>query len=313
MDTQIHFEQIADVVAGLMGSGAEPVMAITDGAYSRAVRWLVTWPDGRRAFVKAGRYPDDDHGLHIEHAVYAALRADFHPAELGWHEGNRQGGEISVLILEDLSSAHWGTPLTHNHADALAHALDQIAQCDAPSGVPRLPADAPHWRPAWAHIADDPQPLLTTGIVDAAWLERNIDRLVSLEARAELSGDSLVHGDLWRQNWCHADSRGAVLVDWAGAVRANAIINQAWGACGLRAAGGPGGRVFTADHEDVWATWMCGRALDFAIDAAPDPRPRLVETTLREAAAALTWMCEATGLEPPRTHARALVAPQWRP
>jgi hypothetical protein len=165
----------------------------------------------------------------------------------------------------------------------------------------------------WTRFARDSKALFDSGIVDSAWFAAHIDELVALEAQVDITGNGLVHGDTWRQNWCIAD-RGAVLVDWSGAARGNPLLNRAWAECAIRATSGPNNIVFPADSDEpVWATWMCGRALGFVVDVMDDPRPRLVETVLREAAASIDWMCNTLGIDRPTIAPRAQVDSAWRP
>ena len=43
--------------------------------------------------------------LRLEHRTYSALRASFMPELLGWEDA-----ELPLLVLEDLSTAHWPPP-----------------------------------------------------------------------------------------------------------------------------------------------------------------------------------------------------------
>jgi hypothetical protein len=294
----------------------EPRLArlTTPGATVGSGRWLVRWPDGARAFVKAGVYPDPTHGLHLEAAV-CALGEPCAPQLLGWDPGDAAAGEPALLVLEDLSGARWGTPLERDDVQVLAATLDDLARTTPPAGVPPLDRDAHQWQSTWSSFASSPGALLATGLVDAAWLDAHAATLATLEARVTLDGGQLVHGDLWMQNWCRLDARGVVIVDWSSACRANAEINRAWAECAVRAAGGAHGIVFErhARDESAWAAWMCGRALAFAVESADDPRARLRETIHREAIAALGWICEACELPAPGIAPHAIVDPAWRP
>ncbi|MCZ4496323.1 MAG: phosphotransferase, partial [Thermoleophilia bacterium] len=169
----------------------------------------------------------------------------------------------------------------------------------------------------WTQLADDPTPLLATGIADEAWCDRAVARLAAASQRVDIAGDHLVHGDLWRQNWCTAADRGAVLVDWTGAARGNPLVNAAWGECGVRACGGPGGIVFPAGHREhgPWSAWMSGLAVGFLLHryAERARTPRLHETQLREAIAGLAWASETLGIDAPTPAADVLPAGPWRP
>lgn len=309
----VTFGEVCARLHGVLGEGVSLVREIHEGAYSRSRRWLVQLTDGTRAFVKAGRYPDPDHGLHLEAAV-GELEEPFHPKVLGWDEGERSAGDVSVLVLEDLSHARWGTPLRRADVERLTSTLEQVASTSPPAAIPALDPTWQHMRAAWQFLAEHGDEVVATGLVDRAWLDANARALARLEMPLDLVGDQLVHGDLWMQNWCRLDDRGAVIVDWSGACRGNARINDAWAECAVRAAGGPAGVAFApAPDEAAWAAWMCGRALDFAVQSRDDPRPRLVETIRREAAAALVWLCAACELPMPQVAEHARVDPAWRP
>ncbi|MFN0130592.1 MAG: hypothetical protein ACKV19_28355 [Verrucomicrobiales bacterium] len=316
MTTSPTFEEVSARLVALVGPGAREVREVREGAYSRASRWLVTWPNGDRAFVKAGYYPDRDHGLHLEAIVCGGLGAVCLPRLLGWDAGDAANGEPELIVLEDLSQARWNPPVTARDAAALRAALDQLAEAPAPAALRVLDPMERHMRHAWnAFASTERDAVLATGLVDEGWLDAHGAALARIEQGARLDGDRLVHGDLWMQNWCRVDGRGAVIVDWSCASRANARINQAWAECAVRAAGGPGGVVLPAGAADepAWAAWMCGRALDYAVGVHNEPRERLVETVRREAAAALEWLCQACDWPIPRIAPHVRVNRAWRP
>lgn len=314
--TSPAFDEVSARLASLVGPGARVLSKVNEGAYSRASRWLVSCGDGRRAFVKAGHYADEGHGLHVEEIVCGTMKAASLPKLLGWDAGDRDAGEAELIVFEDLSNARWHPPVTVHDAAALRVALDQLAEEAAPMRLPVLDLTRRHMRHAWGALAStEREAVLATGFVDEPWLDAHAEMFVELEREARLEGDRLVHGDLWMQNWCRVDGRGVVIVDWSCACQANARINQAWGECAVRAAGGPAGMVLPAGEADepAWSAWMCGRALDFAVSVQDEPRERLVETVRREAAAAIVWMCRACDVPMPRIAPHARVLPAWRP
>jgi hypothetical protein len=224
------------------------------------------------------------------------------------------GGEHSVLVLEDLSHARWRAPVSVDDVEKFSTAADEIANIDVPSEIPPVDLDNWKWHSAWSGFVADSSKLIASGLVDQQWLDQYLAKAAAIESKVDIRGDSLAHGDLWLQNWCRTGDRGAVWVDWSGACRANSLLNRAWGECGIRAAGGPKSIVFPKnDDEPAWAMWMCGRTLSFAAEWHTDPRPRLVETLMREAAAALDWMSEACDLPRPLSSDAAIVHAAWRP
>jgi hypothetical protein len=258
-------------------TGREPVewTPMDEGAYSGGSRWVVRFADGGSAFVKAAQ------GVEDEHRVYAAYDLPCLPTLLAYEPG--------LLVTEDLSHATWGTPLTPDDARGLRAAIDSLREVVAPRGLRTM--ERPR---AWAAFAEDPAPLLATGLVDEQWLA-HLPALAEAEG-VPLGGDRLVHPDLWLQNWCRVPGRGVVLVDWAGARAANPAVMLAEGEAAVRAADGPPGLVLSG--EPGWAAWMAGQAALFLSEDQPD-MPRLVETLRREAVATLAWACDELGLPHP--------------
>jgi hypothetical protein len=316
-----HFAMLELWLEQLGLAGAQPVRQVTDehGAYSPAGRWIVEMPDGARRFVKAMQarpLATGRNGVEHEHAVYAGIDSPHVPVLHAWLEGNAATGEPSILVVEDLGGAMWGVPLHLDRVRALRVALDALAKTSPPSGLSRLDPTE-RWRGCgWAALLRAPSSIVERGVLDSAWLDRHGEALAAAEAEVELRGDDLVHGDLWLQNWCTVGDR-AVLVDWTGASLGNHRINHAWGECGVRAAGGPGGLVLGADDPDhaMWAAWMSGLACSFLASDEWDriAMPRLHETELREAIAAIGWACDALGLPRPVVDAAAIDVGPWRP
>lgn len=310
------WEQARAAASEAAGADLEVVCAVEEGAYSFAGRWIVRTPGGARAFVKAVLDDEPGHGIAVEHGVYATLGLGFHPRLVGWHPGQSDEGVPAVLVLEDLADAAWGAPLDDDAVDALDRALAQIEAVESPLAA--RCANPGSWPTPWAALVDDAAPLVASGIVDAAWAELALSALLEAAGRVDPCGDGLVHGDLWLQNWCRA-SRGAVLVDWTGARLGNPAINRAWGECGVRAAGGPAGRICRTGREDTaaWSAWMAGQAAAFHVGTlareGPALRPRLVETERRELLAALAWTCDELGLAHPQPDPSVVPPPHWRP
>lgn len=262
---------------------------VTEGGYSDHERSLVRYADGTTAFVKKGRVDD-------EILVYSGVSASCLPRLIAHAD--------DVVVIEDLSHARWGTPLTDADCDLLAAAFDELDAVPPPEGLKPIP-----YTPRWADIAAEPERLTRIGLVtDHAWL-RHLDALVAADT-ADLSGDRLVHRDLWLQNWCRAD-RGAVIVDWYGACLANPMLMRAWGEAGIRAAGGPHGRVCRDRPE--WAVLMAGLAVWFLSEDPPDTDPRLIETERRESWATIRWACDELGLPYPEPGPEITSLGPWRP
>jgi len=313
----LEWAHVAGVLDEIGFSGARVVRAIDEGAFSSARRWIIDDGSGETVFVKAAAAANAYAVRELSDQCSSYLRAELAeivPQLQGWHDGG--DGRPAVLVLEDLSDARWGAPVTERDARALRAALDALVQVPAfGDDRPFATGLEPDGVNPWTVIAADRGPAIATGLVDAGWLDASLPALIAAADAIDLEGDRIVHGDLWRQNWCVAP-HGAVLVDF-GAARGNARINHAWGECAVRAAGGPGGLVLRADESDhaSWAAWMSGLALRLIVQSAPRHArfPRLLETERREAIAGLRWASAALHLLAPSVAPGVEPAGPWRP
>ena len=96
--------ELAGLVCRMMASPPVSWQAV-GGGWTQAARWVVRLEDGRSVFVKSATDKDTAFWLRTERRVYEALSGSFMPVCLGWEEGERP-----VLLLEDLSHAHWPPP-----------------------------------------------------------------------------------------------------------------------------------------------------------------------------------------------------------
>ncbi len=262
------------------------------GGYTPVQRWRVRLAEGSSAFVKQGL------GVAAELRVYGALEASFLPRCLGFDS------EQELLVLEDLSDAHWPPPYPA-HVSALFEALGEVARTPAPSDLPPLSRwDRPE--PGWTTVRHDPGPFLGLGLCSAEWLEHALETLEAAERRASSEGDALVHNDVYSGNLCFAD-RGAVLVDWSEAARGSPLLDLAFAVLDLRCEGVPSPAVDFPD-EGAWAARLAGL---WAVEA-PAPLPswaapdsKLREEQTRGLGAALQWAAETLGLRPPQDVARS--------
>jgi Phosphotransferase enzyme family len=247
----------------------EPIAA---GGYTRARKWRVTLDDGTRLFAKEAPAS--------EIAVYEAVDAGFLPRVHDVRDG--------IVLLEDLSDAHWPPPYPDDSAPLLA-ALEQVAATRPPSQLPRL-TDGSRWQA----IASEPRPLLALGLCSADWLDRALPALIEAEARVPRSGDAFVHYDVWARNLCFAD-RGAVLVDWAMAHIGNPRIDLAFALLSLRV---EGARTPAVDDEPGLAAYVTGVVATEA--SLPPPEWAAAGANLREdqksdLAIALPWVAQQLG------------------
>lgn len=209
--------------------------------------------------------------------MYESVHGDFLPHLVEARHG--------VLLLEDLSAAHWPPPYPGD-VDALFAAFDQIAATSPPPQLRRL-RDAS----AWEAIAAEPRPLLALGLCSAGWLERALPLLIEAEARVPRSGACLVHNDVWAGNLCFTE-RGVVLVDRAEAGIGNARIDLAFALLSLRVEGATMPRV---EDEAALAAFVAGIVATEASAAPPDwavDGVKLREDQKADLAVALPWVAQ---------------------
>lgn len=265
--------------------GAERWEAVA-GGYTRAGKWLATLPDGTKVFVKAA---EDDLGVRlarVELLVYTGVHGPFLPRVVdSW-----QGGDRALLVLEDLSSAYWPPPYPEDTRPVF-DSLAAVARTEPPPDLRRLETLA---EPPWAAMSE-------LGVCSADWLDRALDALEDAIRAFDVTGDDLVHFDVWSDNMCFAD-RGVVLIDWAAARVGNRWIDVGYALLSILAEGG-NPPAFEIPEEASLAAFIAGSVVHEA--AAPLPAWAQPGSTLREdqrgdLAHALTWAAEALGLDPPR-------------
>jgi hypothetical protein len=215
-----------EVVMGATAAAWTPVAS----RYALGDRWLIRLEVGPSVFAKRAIGEATAQWLRLEHRVYSALRASFMPELLGWEDA-----DLPLLVLEDLSAAHWPPPWPRGSVEAVLEALAEIAGCPPPDGLPRL-ADDPPW--SWRDVAADPGPFLGLGLCTAAWLEDALPALLSASDPSLLDGDGLLHGDARSDNLCIRDGR-PVLVDWNWACIGNPAVDVAFWLPSLTLEGGP--------------------------------------------------------------------------
>ena len=215
--------------------GARPV-AYTPrpGGYSTADRFSVQLADGRSVFVKSAEAENLAGWLRREYQVYTSVTGDFIPRLEGWDDD----GVRPILVLDDLSDADWSPRWDDARVAAVLEAVAAIGATPPPPGTPNVrEAHADLWG-RWQLVADDPEPFLSAGLRDAAWLDRWLPVIVEAAETAPIEGDALCHLDIRSDNVCFHEGR-AVLVDWNWASLANPAVDIAAWAPSLATEGGP--------------------------------------------------------------------------
>jgi hypothetical protein len=282
--------ELVDVFSRAAGWRPAAWMPVSGGGYTPAERWVAVAEDGSRAFAKFGSTELVAAWLRLERRAYADIDGRFMPDLLGWSDGS-----VPVLVLEDLSDAHWPPPWG---SDLVARVLDALAQVAAT----RCPAWAPPVTElgvfdGWSLIADDPGPFLRLGLVTSAWLDGTLPALIGAQAPAELGGSALLHVDVRSDNVCFAGDR-TLLVDWNHVSRGNPLFDVAAWLPSLELEGGPAPEAVEPEagvFAPALAGYFCSRA---AMPPIPDA-PRVRGVQLEQAKTSLPWAASRLGLPAP--------------
>ena len=210
---------------------------VPDCGLSAALRFSVTFDDDSRVFVKAATDADTAHWLRTEHLVLTSIKEKFAPAVIDWLNGP---GDWPILLTQDLSHAHW--PASHQGVnwrpgdiDLLLETLANVSSVKALAGLPALENDDTL---LWPEIADTPELLFNLKLCSLEWFNKAINALIQAEQSVDLTGDSLVHGDVRSDNICILNGQ-VVLVDWSHAAKGNPANDLAYLLPTLYLEGGP--------------------------------------------------------------------------
>jgi hypothetical protein len=149
----------------------------------------------------------------------------------------------------------------------------------------------------WAAIRADPDGAVALGAFDLEWFLRNGAVLETAALGANLTGNTLVHGDVRSDNLCIRGSR-ATLVDWNLACRGSATFDLASWLPSLRHEGGPEPWAILRDHGDV-AALLAGFFLEHARRPLIPQAPHVRKLQLDQGVVALAWACRELGVPPP--------------
>ena len=266
--------------------GAQPVGYETrPGGYSTADRLRVSLDDGRTVFVKSADEPNLAGWIRREHEVYRSLDGQsFLPRLLGFDDD----GVRPVLVLEDLSDADWSWEWTPRRVDAVLHALDELASVAPPPNTNDVRETFADLWGRWEIVADDPAPFLSTGLRDAAWLDRSLPRILAAVDTAPIAGADVCHLDVRSDNMCFVGDR-VVLVDWNWASLANTEADRAAWLPSLYVEGGPPPwEVLTGAGE--LAAWIAGVWAAVVGTPPPETAPNVRALQERQLAVTLDWI-----------------------
>lgn len=263
----------------------------TSGGYSTATREIVTFDDGSSAFIKAGRdIPNSALATFIrrEHEVYQTLRGDFLAHMLAFDDD----GVEPILMLEDLSHAHWPPPWQAQHIDAVLTALKQVAPQAVATAHPIR--ETANLLQGWLAVAKDPTPFLSLGLATEAWLRAALPTLLNIDGETAVDGDALLHVDVRSDNLCLLLDR-AVLLDWNWVSTGNADFDIACWLPSLHAEGGPTPEAILP-HAPEFAAILSGYFAECAGKPPIPQAPQVRVVQLQQLKTALPWAVRALGL-----------------
>ena len=269
--------------------GVRPLHRIHGGGYTLMEHWLVELEDGTRAFAKVAIDEPTAGYVRDEHRVYSQVEASFLPDFLGWDDD----GQRPILLLEDLTGAHWPPPWRDGDVAAVFAALDELHETSPPQGVPALTLDELH---TWREVEESPEPFLSLGLCSEAWLDRTLPELLAASERCVITGDAFVHLDTRSDNICFVDG-GAFLVDWNWAGTGNPLVDAAFWMPSLFAEGGPAPTEMLPEAGDFTAV-VSGFFAPIAGLPPPEGAPTVRPLQLVQLKVALAWAVEALGLPP---------------
>ena len=267
--------------------GVRPLHRIHGGGYTLMEHWLVELDDGTRAFAKVAVDEPTAGYVRDEHRVYSQVEERFLPDFLGWDDD----GERPILVLEDLTGAHWPPPWRDGDVESVFEALDDVHATTPPQGLPGVTLGDLH---TWREVEEDPAPFLSLGLCSPAWLERALPELLAAAERCTIAGDAFSHLDTRSDNICFVDGR-AILVDWNWAGTANPLIDAAFWMPSLFAEGGPAPMEALPEAGDLTAV-VSGFFAAIAGLPPPEGAPTVRPLQLLQLKVALPWAVEVLGL-----------------
>ena len=274
----------------VLGAAAEAWAPVASRGYALGDRWLVRLRDGRRVFAKRAIDEPTADSLRIEHLVYAAVDASFMPSLLGWEDT-----DLPLLLLEDLSGAHWPPPWTRASIAAVIGTLADIAATPPPPGLRKLSSDPPE---TWAAVARDKAPLLRLGLCSPAWLEDCLPALLEASRPELLEGEALLHFDVRSDNLCIRGDR-AVLVDWNLACIGNPAFDLAFWLPSLTLESGPRPDELADRRVNAFAAVVAGFFAARAGLPSPPGAPTVRPFQIAQLEIALPWAAQTLGLPTP--------------
>jgi hypothetical protein len=280
--------ELTSRIERLVGARVESCRRV-EGGYTPALR-LVCGTSKGTFFAKIGTTPVTREFLRREVQVYNSLSGDFMPRLLASEDDESD----PILLIEDLSAHYWPPPWDERSIELALAQVDAMHNARAPleTYAQAHGADGANWRA----VAADPEPFLSLGVADAAWLEAALPTLIRFDEGCPTEGDSLTHWDLRSDNICVAEGR-AIFIDWNLACLSNPRLDLGFWLPSLAYEAGIEPEKILPDAPEV-AAWVSGffaarAGLPQILDA---PRVRHVQRL--QLATALPWAVRALDLPP---------------
>lgn len=266
-----------------------------DTGLSPAHRFVVALEGGGGVFVKAATTRRTAEQLRNERLALQHAPTDLAPAVAAWID---DGDDAPILVLEDLSAAHWpasqmGVDWRDGDLDRVFAAIRRLSGLEAPLG---LPPDRSRPTAGWERILAGPEPFLGLGLCSAAWLAAHGEALARAESTLERRGGAFVHGDVRSDNIC-ITAEGVKFVDWSEAKAGSRDTDLAVFLPTAHLEGGPS----PASVMPAGAPWAAEQAAALALRALDDagsPPEWLRRVFRRLARINLDWAVASLGLPP---------------
>lgn len=281
-------ERIENLMQAKSVVGFQPAQ----GGYTAAKRGVLRFENGKSVFVKAAVCDQTAQWLRTEYAVYRHLGAnggaDILPSVVAWEDDGVQ----PILLLEDLSQAHWPPPWEPRLVARVTEMLSRLRGIPPMPEMPSLESYREEFS-GWHAVAADPEPFLSLGLCSPAWLAASLPALQAAEQAVPLAGGNFLHLDIRSDNLCFTESR-TILVDWNWACVGNGQFDLAAWLPSLHSEGGPPPESILPDAPEMAAALSGFWAARAGLTGRDT---RLSGLDVSQLKTALPWAARALGLD----------------
>ncbi len=213
-------------------------------------------------------------------------------------------GDWVAVVLEDVAGRHPRLPWRISELERVLGALEELQSELTPCPVPDLPRVVEQHQDTfggWRQLEKAPPADLDS------WAGHNLSRLAEREGgwAVEVSGDTVLHGDLRADNVLLTKSGSVVFLDWPGACQGVDWFDPLVMAPSVAVQGGPdpewllshhaGARQADPDALTTLVVATAGYFLHRSLLPAPPGLPALRAFQAKQARAALSWAAGRTG------------------